>query len=45
MAPRVPDGSAEGRMSEVGRVGAGQGEGAEAVLPGASRTGTVLGPG
>lgn len=43
--PRVPDRSAEGRVSEVGRAGAGQGEGAEAVLLGASHTGTVLGSG
>ena len=42
---RVPDRSAEGRVSEVGRAGAGQGEGAEAVLLGASHTGTVLGSG
>ena len=28
----MPDSSAEGRVSGVGRVGAGQGEGAEAVL-------------
>lgn len=42
MDPRMPDSSAEGRVSEMERVGAGQEEGAEAVLLGASHTDTIL---